>query len=188
MIKQSANYDKLEEYISNEDITKIKAELIACPEINNTLSGTICELSKNHAKSVFIPTTDMVVDEQGLVHEAFVFSAANYVAQAAINKEYSILISSRSSFYAPLKFNEVLLLEAQALFDETSKKREVKVVGQVNDIKVFEASMQIVVTDEHIFKLKRPPNKNVKPEKEEKPAENNDEAAAMALLNSLGGL
>lgn len=188
MLKQGVNYDEIEKYVSQEDVAKIRGELITCPSINNTLSGTICELSNNHAKSVFIPTTDMAVDEHGLIHEAFIFSAANYVAQAAINKEYSILISSRSSFYAPLKFGEVLLFEAQALFDETSKKREVRVIGHVNEIKIFESSMNIVVTDEHIFKLKRPPSKNVKPEEKEKSTENSDEAMATLLLNQVGGI
>lgn len=153
---QQENGDKLESYVSQEDALRIAGQLITCPEINQTVAGTICELSKNHAKSVFIPTADMVIDSHGLVYDAFIFGAANYVAQAAINKEFSILIASKSSFYAPLKYGEVLLLEAEALHDESSKKREVRVLGKVNDIKVFESSMHIVVTAEHVFNLKRP--------------------------------
>ncbi len=153
------SFDKLEQYVSQDDASKIAGELVTCPELNTSIAGTICELSKNHARSVFIPTADMVIDDEGLVYDAFIFCAANYVAQAAINKEFSILTSSKASFYAPLKYGEVLLLEAQALFDETSKKREVRVVGLVNEIKVFESSMNIVVTSEHIFHLKRPDSK-----------------------------
>lgn len=161
MIQQQVDTaDKIEEFVSQEDMSKIANELITCPELNTSLTGTICELSKNHARSVFIPTADMVIDEHGLVYDAFVFSAANYVAQAAINKEFSILISSKSSFYAPLKFGDILKLEAQALFDESARKREVRVVGQVNDIKVFESNMHIVVTEEHVFNLKRPDSKD----------------------------
>ena len=195
MIKQNSNFDdftQLEQYINQEELARIKTELMTCPEINNTLCGTICELSKNHAKSVFISSPEMVIDDQGLIFEGFVFAAANYVAQAAINKEYSIIISARSSFYAPLKLGDVLIFEAQALFDETSKKREIRVVGHVKDIKVYEASMQAVVTEQHIFKLKRPPSNIIQtPTTEEKNPANpapavSPDAIAPATLNSPG--
>ena len=153
------NFDKLEQYISQDDASKIASELVTCPELNTPVVGTICELSKNHAKSVFIPTADMVIDGEGLVYDAFIFCAANYVAQAAINKEFTTLLTSKASFYAPLKYGEVLLLEAQALFDETARKREVRVVGFINEIKSFESTMSISVTSEHIFHLKRPDSK-----------------------------
>lgn len=180
-------YAQLEQYVSQEDATRIKAELVTCPEIDTSLVGTICELSKNHAKSVLITTNEMVADDMGLIHDSFVFNAVSYVAQAAVNKEFSIIISTRTNFYAPLKLGDVLVCEAQALFDESSKKREVKVVGHVNEIKVVEASIQIVVTDEHIFKLKRPPS-TTKPA-EEQPAEEQkpaiDSVTANAMLKKL---
>lgn len=185
MTKQNSNFEEyaqLEQYVSQEDIAHIKAELVTCPDINTSICGTICELSKNHAKSVLITTADMIVDEHGLIQDAFIFNAANYVAQAAVNREFSIVISSKNSFYAPLKFGDVLMLEAQAFFDDTSKKREVRVVGHVKDIKVFEATMQIVATEEHIFKLKRPPVMKVAQDPE--PI---DPDAAMAMVNSLVG-
>ncbi|EFK9764171.1 PaaI family thioesterase [Campylobacter coli] len=150
-------YAQLEEYASAEDISRVRAELLTCPELNTSLAGTIIELDKNFAKSILITTSDMVVDEQGLVFDAFIFAAANYVAQASINKEFSVVIGSKCFFYAPLKLGDVLELEAHALFDETSKKRDVKVVGHVKEIKMFEATIQVVSIDEHIFKLKRPP-------------------------------
>lgn len=151
------DYVQLEEYTSQEDLAHVKSELITCPEVNNALVGTIIELSKNHAKSVLITNAEMVIDNQGLVFDAFIFAAANYVAQASINREFSVVIGSRCFFYAPLKLGDVLELEAQALFDESSKKRDVKVIGHVKEIKIFEANIQIVTTEEHIFKLKRPP-------------------------------
>ncbi|EGK7562474.1 hypothetical protein IO476_001518 [Campylobacter coli] len=149
-------YAQLEEYASAEDISRVRSELLTCPEINTSLAGTIVELDKNFAKSILVTTSDMVIDEQGLIFDAFIFAAANYVAQASINKEFSVIIGSKCFFYAPLKLGDVLELEAHALFDETSKKRDVKVVGHVKEIKIFEATIQVVSTDEHIFKLKRP--------------------------------
>ncbi|HEF9589058.1 TPA: hypothetical protein SBY31_000369 [Campylobacter coli] len=180
-------YAQLEEYASAEDISRVRAELLTCPELNTSLAGTIIELDKNFAKSILITTSDMVVDEQGLVFDAFIFAAANYVAQASINKEFSIVIGSKCFFYAPLKLGDVLELEAHALFDETSKKRDVKVVGHVKEIKMFEATIQVVSTDEHIFKLKRPPLNTAKAaENPDSPTSTvNPEAIGSALSASL---
>ncbi|ECR1687825.1 PaaI family thioesterase [Campylobacter coli] len=180
-------YAQLEEYASAEDISRVRAELLTCPELNTSLAGTIIELDKNFAKSILITTSDMVVDEQGLVFDAFVFAAANYVAQASINKEFSVVIGSKCFFYAPLKLGDVLELEAHALFDETSKKRDVKVVGHVKEIKMFEATIQVVSIDEHIFKLKRPPLNTAKAaENPDSPTSTvNPEAIGSALSASL---
>ncbi|WP_144585048.1 hypothetical protein [Campylobacter coli] len=180
-------YAQLEEYVSAEDISRVRAELLTCPELNTSLAGTIIELDKNFAKSILITTSDMVVDEQGLVFDAFIFAAANYVAQASINKEFSVVIGSKCFFYAPLKLGDVLELEAHALFDETSKKRDVKVVGHVKEIKMFEATIQVVSTDEHIFKLKRPPLNTAKAaENPDSPTSTvNPEAIGSALSASL---
>lgn len=152
------DYIQLEEYSSAEDLAHAKSELITCPDVNNALVGTIVQLSKNHAKSVLITNAEMVIDSQGLIFDAFIFAAANYVAQASINQEFSVVIGSRCFFYAPLKLGDVLELEAQALFDESSRKRDVNVIGHVKEIKIFEANIQIVSTEEHIFNLKRPPS------------------------------
>lgn len=193
MAKNNAfeEYAQLEEYVSQEDVNRIRAELLTCPDLNNSLVGTICELSKNYAKSIMITSSEMISDNQGLIFDAFVFAAANYVAQAAINKSYSVLIGSKCFFYAPLKLGDVLILEAHALFDDSSKKREVKVIGHVKDIKIFESSMQIVSTDEHIFKLKRPPKAVPKQEQNSKgdsamPGAN-PQAIATALAASING-
>ncbi|EOD6175762.1 TPA: PaaI family thioesterase [Campylobacter coli] len=180
-------YAQLEEYASAEDISRVRAELLTCPELNTSLAGTIIKLDKNFAKSILITTSDMVVDEQGLVFDAFIFAAANYVAQASINKEFSVVIGSKCFFYAPLKLGDVLELEAHALFDETSKKRDVKVVGHVKEIKMFEATIQVVSIDEHIFKLKRPPLNTAKAaENPDSPTSTvNPEAIGSALSASL---
>lgn len=181
-------YAQLEEYASQEDISRIKSELVTCPDLNNSLSGTIIELSKNYAKSILITSPEMIVDDQGLIFDAFIFSAANYVAQAAINKEYSVLIGSKCFFYAPLKLGDVLELEAHALFDDSSKKREVKIIGHVSEIKIFEANLQIVTMDDHIFKLKRPVSNTTKQEAQtnENGTNANPEAMAAALMASMG--
>ncbi|MBM0637360.1 hypothetical protein LNU06_04880 [Campylobacter sp. VicNov18] len=180
-------YTQLEEYASIEDISRVKTELLTCPELNSSLAGTIIEINKNYAKSILITTNEMVVDDQGLIFDAFIFAAANYVAQASVNKEFSVVLGTKCFFYAPLKLGDVLELEASALFDETSKKRDVKVIGHVKEIKMFEGTIQIVSTDEHIFKLKRPPLQTAKPKENPTSKINNPEAVASALVSSLNG-
>lgn len=146
----------IEELIDQDEINRVKSEMVTCPDINNTFAGTIADIELNYAKGLLITTTEMIVDDLGLIHSGFIFNAASYVAQAAINNEYSVVIGSKSYFYAPLKLGDILELEAKALFNDNSRKREIKVVGQVKEIKVFEASFQMITTDDHIFNLKRP--------------------------------
>ncbi|MBZ7933297.1 hypothetical protein [Campylobacter molothri] len=183
------DYVQLEEYVSQENLSKVRSELTTCLELNTSVAGTIIEIDKNFAKSILITTNDMVVDEHGLIFDAFIFAAANYVAQAAINKEFSVVIGSKCFFYAPLKIGDVLQLEAHALFDETSKKRDVRVIGYTKDIKMFEGTIQIVTTDEHIFNLKRPPVNSVKDTQQEEKSNTsgvNPDAMAATILASMG--
>ncbi|MCH5337048.1 MAG: hypothetical protein J1D99_06520, partial [Campylobacter sp.] len=85
-----------------------------------------------------------------------------------------------------LKVGDVLELEAQALFDDNSKKRDVKILGHIKDIKIFEATLQFISTEEHIFKLKRPPAVTQKPKEENNNvAAANPEAMAMSLLSTM---
>lgn len=162
-----ASFVNIEELIDPDEINRVKSEMVTCPDINNTFSGTIADLEMNYSKGILITTTEMIVDEMGLIHSGFIFSAASYVAQAAINNEYSVLIGSKSYFYAPLKLGDVLELEAKALFNDNSRKREIKVVGKVKEIKVFEASFQVITTDDHIFNLKRPNQNETKKKDDE---------------------
>ncbi|WP_105210523.1 hypothetical protein, partial [Campylobacter jejuni] len=125
-------------------------------ELNTSLAGTIIKIDKNYAKSILITTSEMVADDHGLIFDAFIFAAANYVAQASINKVFSVIIGSKCFFYAPLKLFDVLELAAHALFDATSKKRDVNVVGTVNEVNMIAGTIQVVNTDEHLIKLTRP--------------------------------
>ena len=52
------------------------------------------------------------------------------------------------------KVGDMVEFEAHAYYEE-SKKREVKVIGTVKEIKIFEGTYQIVVLEEHIFRLQQ---------------------------------
>lgn len=133
-----------------EDENPFRNELKTSTAIKLNLNGVVTELKKSFAKTRLFTIEDMVSDDEGLIHSGFVFSAANYAALASINEENVIAISARTNFLAPVKLGDVVEFEAQAYFDE-ARKRDVRVYGKVRDIKVFEATFQMVVLDEHIF-------------------------------------
>ncbi|MGP1485020.1 MAG: PaaI family thioesterase [Campylobacter sp.] len=141
-----------EHIVLPEDENPFRNELKTSPNIKLNLSGTVSALEQNHAKTQFHTHSDMVVDAEGLIHSGFVFSAANYAALTAINEVNSVVISSRINFFAPTRLGETIEFDAVAHFNE-SKKREVRVVGKTKDIKVFEGIFQVVILEDHIFKI-----------------------------------
>ena len=95
----------------------------------------------------------MVLDDLGLIHSGFIFGAADYAAAVAVNEPNVVIIGSRSKFLAPAKIDDLIEFEAKAKFED-SRKREIKVSGFINDIKVYEGLFQAVVLEQHIFKTK----------------------------------
>lgn len=126
--------------------------------INGELSGRLVELEKNYAKVHLLTTNEMITDEFGLIHSGFIFSAADYTAAVAINEKNTVIIGSKVSFLAPAKVGDVVEYEAKVKFED-SRKREVSIIGKINDIKVFQGIFYAVVLEKHIFKTKI---KNVK--------------------------
>ena len=115
--------------------------------------GTIIDIKKNYAKTFVGLTPDMKYDSD-LANSGFLFIAADFAAQAAVNLPYLVTIGSKVSFFAPAKIGDIIEFEANAFFEE-SKKREVKVIGKIKEIKIFEGNFQIVVLEDHILKLQK---------------------------------
>ena len=128
-------------------------ELKTHQRIRNNLSGSLIKLEKGQATVNLHTTNEMIIDDMGLIHSGFVFSAADFAAAAAVNEENLVIIGARTSFLAPTKVNDLIQFQAKAKFED-SRKREIHVVGKVNDIKVFEGTFHAVVLDKHIFKIK----------------------------------
>lgn len=133
-----------------EEENPLRNEIHTSPAIKIALCGVVTELKKNHATTKLYTTEEMAADSQGLIHTGFIISAANYAALAAINEENAITINSRINLFAPAKLGDVIDFEASAYFDE-SRKREVRVVGHIKDIKVFEGTFALVMLEEHVF-------------------------------------
>ncbi len=147
----------LEDFSQDEDIVSLKTH----NKIKKYLSGEIETLKENYAKVRLSCTNEMSVDEMGLIHGGFTFSAADFAAMAAVNEPYVVLIGSNSKFLAPVKVGDIVIFEAHARFED-ARKREVDVVGSINDIKVFEGTFTAVILPEHVLKLKLKRSKKVK--------------------------
>jgi acyl-coenzyme A thioesterase PaaI-like protein len=119
----------------------------------NKKFGQLVELKEDYAKVILETTEEMAVDEEGLVHGGFTFSAADFCAMATVNKPYVVLVRSQSEFMAPIKVGEIVEFESEVLMKE-KRKVEVKVIGKLNDIKVFEGTFSCVILDKHVLKKK----------------------------------
>lgn len=170
---QELSQEKAEEVqeLNNEDILQFENAIKVRHDINSLYTGYVYDMKENSAKTRFHTTRDMAYDSDGLVFNSFLHTAANYAAQVAINSEFIITIGSRVSFLAPAKVGDTISFEASAFFNE-SKKREVKVTGFINDIRVFEGSFQLIILEEHIFKIqKKQMEKQAKDSRDQRAAE-----------------
>jgi len=134
-------------HIEDED------ELNTHAKIKKSLCGNVIFLEKGHSKTTLQTTNDMSVDSLGLIHSGFIFGAAEYAAVAAINEENLVIISSKTKFLAPAKNGDLVEFDAKAKFED-ARKREIKVIGKINEIKIFEGIFQAVVLENHILKTK----------------------------------
>ena len=140
--------------ISNSHIIDPNQEkLLTHTRIKHSLCGSVQTLEPGHAKINLKTTKEMVIDELGLVHSGFIFSAADYAAAAAVNEANLVVIGARVNFLAPAKVEDIIEFEAKAKFED-ARKREIHVVGKIKEIKVFEGIFHAVMLDKHIFKVK----------------------------------
>ncbi len=146
--------DEDEENIFDENNhTEDEDNLNTHQKIKKSLCGNVIFLEKGHSKTTLQTTNDMAVDILGLIHSGFIFGAAEYAAVSAINEENLVIISSKVKFLAPAKNGDLIEFEAKAKFED-ARKREVKVIGEINEIKIFEGTYQAVVLENHILKTK----------------------------------
>ena len=141
--------NSVENLIINDETINLKTH----NKIKKYLSGDIVSLKENYAQVKLSCTKEMSVDDIGLIHGGFTFSAADFAAMAAVNDPYVVLIGASCKFLAPVKVGDIVIFEAYAKFED-ARKREVDVVGNINDIKVFEGKFDTVVLPEHVLKLK----------------------------------
>ena len=146
------NIDYVEDTIADSS-EFLNDKLHTHTKVKTTLIGNLVELSKNASKVILQTTQDMSVDDFGLIHNGFIFGSAEYAAVAAINEPNVVVIGCRSKFFAPARIGDLVSFEAKGRFED-ARKREVKVVGAINDIKVFEGVFQAILLEKHILETK----------------------------------
>ncbi|WP_418904558.1 hotdog domain-containing protein [Helicobacter cetorum] len=125
--------------------------LETCKNINPSISGELIILEKDKAEVRFKGNESMVYEEN-FIHVGFVLGACNYAALCALNKKYSVVVSNKINFYAPLELSQEALIKAQVVQDGV-KKVEIKIEAFVLDIQVLEGIIEIVVFDKKPFKF-----------------------------------
>lgn len=121
--------------------------------INRDLSGEILKLESGYVETRLTTISEMVVDDQGLIHGGFIFGAADFAAMAAVNEKNVVLVGSDCQFLSPVKFGDEVNFVARVRHKE-GRKRNVYVEAHVLDIKVFEGEFKTVITERHVLKLK----------------------------------
>ena len=122
--------------------------------LDETFAGMVVAAREDYAKTRFRVTKDMTYDSEGLAFNGFVYTAASWAAQVAINKEYQISVASKVNFLSPVKIGDFIDFEANAFFSE-SKKQDVRVVGSVNEVRVFEGTFSIILLEDHILRIQK---------------------------------
>ena len=141
---------ELDDYREEEEN---KISLSTHENINRDLSGEIIRQEQGYVELRLTTISDMVVDNQGLIHGGFIFCAADFAAMAAVNERNVVLVGSDCQFLSPVKFGDEVNFVARVRHKE-GRKRNVYVEGHVLDIKVFQGEFKTVITDRHILKLK----------------------------------
>ncbi|MGE4397570.1 MAG: hotdog domain-containing protein [Sulfurimonas sp.] len=139
---------EVEDYRAKDDVMLKTHE-----EINRDLCGEIEKMDVGYVKLKLVTTHDMIADSKGLIHGGFIFGAADYAAMAAVNERNVVLVASNCQFLSPVKFGDIVNFTAKVRHKE-GRKRNVRVTGNVLDIKVFDGEFKTVVTDRHVLKLK----------------------------------
>lgn len=156
MIDNTTNFEddlELLEDPSLDSANFLNDDLKTHLKIKSILVGNLVAMSKNSSKVVLQTTHDMSVDEFGLIHSGFLFGSAEYAAVAAVNEPNVVVIGCRSKFFAPAKVGDLITFEAKGRFED-ARKREIKVIGMINEIKVFEGLFQAVLLERHILQTK----------------------------------
>lgn len=102
------------------------------------------------ARVELVASTEMTVDEKGLVHGGFTFGLADYAAMLAVNHPNVVLGKAECKFIAPVKVGD--RLSAKALVDQVNGKRrvvEVRILSNGNS--VFEGVFYCYVLDSHVL-------------------------------------
>ena len=121
-------------------------------KLDNNLNGNIVELKEDYAKVELKTSEVMVADEQGLIHGGFIFCAADFAAMACVNNPYVVLAKSETKFTAPVKLNDIVMVEAN-IVDKNGIKSTINVEAKVENKIIFKGVFYTATLDKHVFNM-----------------------------------
>jgi methylthioribose-1-phosphate isomerase len=119
-------------------------------KINSKLSGEIIKLETNYSIIRLKTTSEMIVDQTGLIHGGFIFSLADYASMVAINHPNVVLGSATVKFIKPVKDGEVLIAEGK-LTKVEGKKNIVEVEVKKDNEVVFNGEFVCFIPEKHVL-------------------------------------
>jgi len=118
--------------------------------INRELCGKPEKVEEGYAEVLLRTQENMSVDDKGLVHGGFIFSAADYASMLAVNHPNVVLAGASVKFLKPVKVGDEVLCKAKVSEDK-GKKKKVLVECFRGEDKVFEGEFFTVVLEKHVL-------------------------------------
>ena len=113
-LEELTDLKEVEEALNNENENlEIYSKLRIPKKLRSSFSGNIIELEEGYVKTQFEATDEMVFDEEGVIHEGFIFGAANFAVKAAINDPNVVLVTSNIKFLAPIEMGNIVEFESK---------------------------------------------------------------------------
>ena len=119
-------------------------------KISKALCGHPLKVEDDFSRVELKTTTDMVVDDFGLVHGGFIFGLADHAAMIAVNDPNVVLGGSEVRFLKPVKVGDSVVAEARVT-EKSGKKHMVTVTVAKADEPVFEGTFVCFVLEQHVL-------------------------------------
>lgn len=100
-------------------------------------------------------TSEMAVDELGLVHGGFTFGLADYTAMLAVNHPNVVLAEAKARFTAPVVVGDKMMAHGRVV-ERDGRRRKVEVEVLVGERKVMEGEFLCVILGEHVLRRRGP--------------------------------
>ncbi len=118
--------------------------------IDRGLCGRPKGLGPGTSQVELVTTSEMKVDDQGLVHGGFIFGLADHAAMIAVNHPHVVLAAAQVKFLKPVKAGETVLARAQVR-ETDGRKNVVAVRVSRDEDTVFEGTFTCFVLPAHVL-------------------------------------
>ena len=119
-------------------------------KIDQTLCGKPIFTEDGSSKVKLLTSSNMTVDDFGLVHGGFVFGLADHAAMIAVNHPNVVLGSASVKFLKPVRTNETVMAEARVNIKEGRKQTVIAMVKRKDEV-VFQGEFVCFVLDKHVL-------------------------------------